>query len=72
MDQCDNLNKTPLNLAVEGRHTNVVTMLEGNKWDISDKDRLIALDIGVKKRIVDIKNFNVMKKNTNAHDACTE
>ena len=72
MDQCDNLNKTPLNLAVEGRHTNVVTMLEGNKWDIGDKDRLIALDIGVKKRIVDIKNFNVMKINTNAHDACTE
>ena len=25
--------------------------------DIGDKDRLIALDIGVKKRIVDIKNL---------------
>jgi hypothetical protein len=56
------LNKTPLNLAVEGRHTNVVTMLEGNKWDIGDKDRLIALDIGVKKRIVYFYYNNVNNK----------
>jgi hypothetical protein len=51
--------KTPLILAVEGRHTKVVAMLRENKWDIDidDKDRLIALDIGVKKRIVDIKNL---------------
>ena len=57
VDQCDNLNKTPLNLAVEGGHTKVVKMLVENKCDIRDKDRLIALDIGVKKHIVDIKNF---------------
>jgi hypothetical protein len=40
--------------------------------DIGDKDRLIALDIGVKKTSCRYKKNSVMKKNTNAHDACTE
>ena len=59
INQCDNLMKTPLILAVEGRHTKVVAMLRENKWDIDidSKNRLIAIDIGVKKRIVDIKNL---------------
>jgi ankyrin repeat protein len=75
INQCDKLMKTPLILAVEGRHTKVVTMLVKNKCDIaiSDKDGHTALDIAEENQVVDIKNIllNVMKKDTNAHDACT-
>jgi ankyrin repeat protein len=75
INQCDKLMKTPLILAVEGGHTKVVTMLVENKCDIdiSDKDGRTALDIAEENRVVDIKNIllNVMKKDTNAHDACT-
>ena len=73
INQCDKLMKTPLVLAVEGGHTKVVTMLVENKCDIdiSDKDGRTALDIAEENRVVDIKNIllNVMKKDTNAHDA---
>ena len=75
INQCDKLMKTPLILAVEGGHTKVVTMLVENKCDIDicDKDGRTALDIAEENRVVDIKNIllNVMKKDTNAHDACT-
>ena len=75
VNQRDKLMKTPLILAVEGGHTKVVTMLVENKCDIdiSDKDGRTALDIAEENRVVDIKNIllNVMKKDTNAHDACT-
>jgi ankyrin repeat protein len=51
-------------------------MLVDNKCDIdiSDKDGHTALDIAKENRVVDIKNIllNVMKKDTNAHDACTK
>ena len=75
INQCDKLMKTPLILAVEGGHTKVVTMLVENKCDIdiSDKDGRTALDIAKENQVVDIKDIllNVMKKDTNAHDACT-
>ena len=75
INQCDKLMKTPLILAVEGGHTKVVTMLVENKCDIdiSDKDDRTALDIAEENRVVDIKNIllNVMRKDTNAYDACT-
>jgi ankyrin repeat protein len=75
INQCDKLMKTPLILAVEGRHTKVVAMLVENKCDIDirDKDGRTALDIAEENQVVDIKNIllNVMKKDTNAHDACT-
>jgi ankyrin repeat protein len=64
--------KTPLILAVEGRHTKVVSMLVENKCDIdiSDRDGRTALDIAEENQVVDIKNIlsNAMKKDTNTHD----
>jgi ankyrin repeat protein len=51
-------------------------MLVENKCDIdiSDKDGRTALEIAVENWHVDIKNIllSAMKKDTNAHDACTK
>jgi ankyrin repeat protein len=67
--------KTPLILAVKGRHTKVVELLVEYKCDINicDKDGRTARDIAVEKQFVDIENILLNAiENTNAHDACTE
>ena len=67
--------KTPLILAVEGEHTEVVEMLLKNKCDIDiyNRNGRTSLDIAVEKHFVDIENILLNAiENTNAHDAYTE
>jgi ankyrin repeat protein len=51
INQCDNMMKTPLILAVEGGHTKVVTMLVENKCDIDISDHCFYYNNEIIKKI---------------------